>query len=575
MKKDDFASESKNNIDKTLERLYNMGQPPKFVFAVIILLYVLANFIVISFSGKVGAVNILGNAIPYFIFTGVFSSVANMCIIFLVVFFKKIGYVTAVVILLSQFPVLFMRLFVEHSYAAIPGFFSNSFTLVAVTIIYLGNRTLRKYQERVRHEAVTDSLTGLPNRFACKEIIEDFAKHDLPFAVVSVDLNNFKGINDTMGHEVGNKVLVEVASRWKRLADSGKNPTVDFVTRFSGDEFTFLIRNYKSGAELLESIGSYKAELEKTVTIDDCDYFLTACFGYAEFPSDADKGTNLLSCAGAAMHRLKKQNGSNGILHFLPDMLKIEQTLETERKIRGALDNGGIYLNLQPQYGMDHTLRGFEALARMKDSDGSPVSPAEFIPVAEKTGLIDRVDISVFRQVADFLSSVLAKKESDIIISFNISVRHLMKNNFVEEIKEILKTSGVPARNLELEITESVMIDSVDQALKRLKEIKDMGIKIAIDDFGTGYSSLSYLNKLPADLLKIDKAFIDPINSSEAAKQYVATIVNIGHVMNLEVISEGVESNEQLETLASIGCDFIQGYLWGRPVPLEEAAKMV
>ncbi|MBR3548472.1 MAG: EAL domain-containing protein, partial [Treponema sp.] len=310
-------------------------------------------------------------------------------------------------------------------------------------------------------------------------------------------------------------------------------------------------------------------------TIDDCDYFLTACFGYAEFPSDADKGTNLLSCAGAAMHRLKKQNGSNGILHFLPDMLKIEQTLETERKIRGALDNGGIYLNLQPQYSMDHTLRGFEALARMKDSDGSPVSPAEFIPVAEKTGLIDRVDISVFRQVADFLSSVLAKKKSDIIISFNISVRHLMKNNFVEEIKEILKTSGVPARNLELEITESVMIDSVDQALKRLKEIKDMGIKIAIDDFGTGYSSLSYLNKLPADLLKIDKAFIDPINSSEAAKQYVATIVNIGHVMNLEVISEGVESNEQLETLASIGCDFIQGYLWGRPVPLEEAAKMV
>jgi len=188
---------------------------------------------------------------------------------------------------------------------------------------------------------------------------------------------------------------------------------------------------------------------------------------------------------------------------------------------------------------------------------------------------VDKVDMCVFRQATSFLAEVLKKGDSDITVSFNVSVRHLMKNNFIEEIKDVIEKSGVPAEHLELEITESIMIDSADKALRRINEVKEMGIKVAIDDFGTGYSSLSYLSKLPSDLLKIDKSFIDTMNTSESSKQYVASIVTIGHVMNLKVISEGVEHPDQLETLRDIGCDYIQGYIWGKPLPPEEAAKLV
>ena len=301
---------------------------------------------------------------------------------------------------------------------------------------------------------------------------------------------------------------------------------------------------------------------------------MTACFGYAEFPTDnADEGT-LFSCADAAMHEIKRQGRANHILHFTSDLINKEKNLETERKIRMALENDTVFFNLQPQFDMEHKLRGFETLARMKDSDGRLIPPSEFIPVAEKIGLVDQIDLSVFRKAATFFAGIVRKTGTDAILSINISVKHLMKNNFIEEMKEIIDISGIPVKNLEVEVTESVMIDS-DRALKCIDELKEMGIRIAIDDFGTGYSSLSYLNKLPADLLKIDKAFIDEMNSSDSSKQYVASIIRIGHILGLEVISEGVEFQDQLEVLKNIGCDFIQGYIWGRPLASEDAEKLM
>lgn len=249
--------------------------------------------------------------------------------------------------------------------------------------------------------------------------------------------------------------------------------------------------------------------------------------------------------------------------------------LEIENMIRTALENDTIYFNLQPQYDMDHKLRGFEALARMKDSEGKNVSPGEFIPVAEKVGLIDKVDGAVFRKAAAFFGELLRKTGADLMLSINASVRHIMKNDFIDEIRELISSSGIPADKLEIEITESIMIESADKALQYIDEIKSMGIKIAIDDFGTGYSSLSYLNKFPANLLKIDKSFIDEMNSSDSSRQYVAAIISIGHIMGFDVISEGVEETEQLETLRKIGCDYIQGFIWGRPLSSEEAEKLV
>ena len=276
----------------------------------------------------------------------------------------------------------------------------------------------------------------------------------------------------------------------------------------------------------------------------------------------------------ARIGQAQKTNNSSRILRYNSDLLQSEKMMEIERKLRIALDTDNILCYLQPLYNISHQLYGFEALARLKDIDGTLVSPSTFIPVAEKTGLIDKVDIQVFKKAAAFLSELLKKNQTDLVISVNISVRHLMKNNCIDEIKDILKKSGVPAKHFKIEITESIMIDSDEKALNRINEIKNLGMKIAIDDFGTGYSSLSYLQKFPADMLKIDKSFIDVMNSSESSQKYVASIISIGHILNLEVISEGVESTDQLETLQNIGCDYIQGYIWGKPLPLEEAGKL-
>jgi EAL domain-containing protein (putative c-di-GMP-specific phosphodiesterase class I) len=211
----------------------------------------------------------------------------------------------------------------------------------------------------------------------------------------------------------------------------------------------------------------------------------------------------------------------------------------------------------------------------MKDTDGNFISPGEFIPVAEKVGLVDKVDGTVFRKAAMFLGELIKKTGADIVLSVNVSVRHLMKNDFLDELKEILNESGLASDRVEIEITESIMIDSAEKAIMCIDKLHEMGIKIAIDDFGTGYSSLSYLNNFPANILKIDKSFIDKMNMNESSKQYVAAIISIGHIMGFDVISEGVEEERQLETLREIGCDFIQGFIWGRPLPKEEAEKLV
>ena len=221
-------------------------------------------------------------------------------------------------------------------------------------------------------------------------------------------------------------------------------------------------------------------------------------------------------------------------MKFTKEILKEEHTLEVEKKIRVALEKDNIYFQLQPQFDMNHKLRGFETLARMKDEEGNVVSPGEFIPVAEKVGLIDRVDGCVFQKSAEFFSDMLKKTHADI--------------TFFKEVTKILETTGLPPKNLEIEITESIMLDGDDKATECIRKIRDMGIQIAIDDFGTGYSSLSYLYKFPANLLKIDKAFIDKMNTGESSRQYVQAIISIGHIMNFEVISEGVEEPEQLET---------------------------
>ena len=564
-----------NKFATTLNNVSVNKEVSKVVLIFLLLLFFIANFITQNLSQSQDIWMINGQPLHVSMLAGVTASLGNICILLIVILFGKVGFIISLLLLLSQFPRLLSAIFLGHNYATVQGVFTNLLTITASVIIFMNHRRVVNYQKKMREQAITDQLTGIPNRFACFELMNDLISKHEKFVLVSTDLNNFKSINDTMGHTVGNEVLIEICKRWKAIASDPENETVDFLARPGGDEFLLVIRSYEDTAAVERAIQRYQDALEQKITIDDCDYFLNASFGYAEYPTDAETPIVLISYADTAMHEVKDSSKNDRILHFTQDLAKIEQNLATERKIRNALEQDTIFYYLQPQYDVDHKLRGFEALARMKDADGNMISPGVFIPVAEKIGLIDKVDLSVFRKSAMFFGKLINETNADITLSINISVRHLMKNNFMDEIRDILEKSNLQPKNLEIEITESIMIDSIDKALEVIGEIKDMGIKIAIDDVGTGYSSLSYLNKFPADLLKVDKSFIDEMNASESSRQYVATIISIGHIMNLDVISEGVEEPEQLETLKEIGCDFIQGFIWGKPLPPEEAEKLV
>ena len=564
-----------NRVDKTLRKLSLNREAPKSAFILLLILFFISMFLTSRIALSDETTYLFGIPFENKSFTGIFSMMGNICLICLAMLFRRTGYFTALAMLVLQFPLMYVSIIVRKNYSNIPGLFNNLLIILAITFIFFGNRKIQAYQNHIREQAVTDRLTGLPNRFACTELMQDLLWRTERFAVVSADLNNFKSINDTMGHDTGDNVLKEIARRWKDLANSLTTGTIDFVARITGDEFFIILTGYDSEEAVISTIEAYKEELEKKITIDDCDYYMTACFGYSMCPEDSDVIDNLFTFSDAALHEIKKTGSGSRVLRFSMDVLNSEDALEIERKIRSALTNGNIFYQLQPQYDMDHKLRGFEALARMKDDDGSFISPMDFIPVAEKTGLVDRIDMRVFELAVQFLDNVITETGADITLSANVSVRHLMKNNFIEDLKKVLDKYDVSPERIEIEITESMMIDSAEKALQRIDELKQLGMKVAIDDFGTGYSSLSYLNNFPTDMLKIDKSFIDNMSLNESSKQYVAMIISIGHTLDLKVISEGVESADQVMVLKDIGCDYIQGYVWGRPMLPEDAYKLV
>ncbi|HAH18533.1 bifunctional diguanylate cyclase/phosphodiesterase [uncultured Eubacterium sp.] len=561
--------------ERVINRLSEQHKKPMIFFVIIVFLYMTSTILTSVTASQSVTINLFGLTIPVYTFAGVLSAISEICIIFMAFYYGKLGYFTAIVLQIIQFQSIIIGIVYKHNMTSIPGLFSSLLTIIAVTIIYFNNKRIETYQKEIQKQAVSDGLTGLPNRYACSKLIDTLYAKKEKYIITSIDLNGFKGINDTLGFDIGNSVLKEIANRWMTLADNNDKNSSDFIARVSGDEFVIIIRNYASQDQALNKIKEYEKKLTERITIDDCDIYVNASFGYAEYPLDSAEKDFVYTCAETAMHEVKRRNISNHILHFTPDMLTDEHLLEIEGKIKKALEEQTFFFHLQPQFNMEHKLRGFEALARMKDSDGAFISPGEFIPVAEKIGLIDKVDEMIFRKSALFFGKLLKKSGADITLSINVSVKHLMKNDFLDEIQRILDESGVPATNLEIEITESIMIDSVDKALECIDKIRAMGIQIAIDDFGTGYSSLSYLNKFPANLLKIDKSFIDTMNTSKSSKQYVSAIISMGHIMGFDVISEGVEEDAQIETLKEIGCDFIQGYIWGRPLPQEEAEKLV
>ena len=560
--------------EKMLDEFSQDKNVPIWGFFLLLFLYFIGAVLVNGSSTSDQMVFLFGRPMPIRTLTGAFSSLFNLCVILMVVIYKKPGFIVSIVTLIAQYPTLIINL-VRGNVNVIPGFFTNSLIIVTIIILYRFIRNKDRYQEKMRNLAITDRLTKLPNRFAASELSDARIKKNEPFGFAIVSLNNFKGISNALGQQTGDQILIQVGKRWQDLADSGKTGTRDFVAFRKNNEFAIIVSDYLSEDELRNTLECYEEALREKLIIDNCDFALSASIGFSSFPEDAYDTETLVNNAYTAMYKAYETTHSGCIVRFTPDIVKNDTSIEIERKIRYALENNQVYFNLQPQFDMNHRLRGFEALARIKDVNGKQINPADFIPVAEKAGLVDSIDREVFSASAKFFGKLLKKTKSDLILSVNVSVHHLLRINFIEELKEILASSEVPAKNLEIEITESVMIESVEKAMDRIKQIKAMGISIAIDDFGTGYSSLSYLSSFPADVLKIDRSFIVNMGSGMAAKSYVAAIIAIGHIMKYKVIAEGVETADQLENLSEAGNDYVQGFLWGRPLEPEEAAKLV
>lgn len=432
------------------------------------------------------------------------------------------------------------------------------------------NRAMKENEERLYHLVHYDTLTELPNRAKIIDrldlLVNLLSQKSMGFSLLYIDLDHFKRINDSVSHKVGDMTLQAVTVRLRNIIHPD-----DMLGRLAGDDFAVIVQRQLKEEELLIYSEGIRRSISELITINGNEFTITASIGIAMYPSDGHNGMDLIRNAETAMYKAK-EFGRNSVQFFRKEMLDdVLRRVKYESGLLMSIQNNEIFLVYQPQY---HTktkkLRGFESLARWQNEKYGLVSPGQFIPVAEEAGFIIPLGEWILQKVCgrmNYLSSVYGK---DLIMSVNISAVQIMAPAFVNTVKKILAQTKCNPRNLEFEVTESVMIASVEHVVKVLNEIKALGIRIALDDFGTGYSSLSYLRQLPIETLKIDKSFVDSIYSEGVERHMVGSIITLVHEMDMQVVAEGVDDPGQLEYLANHECDFIQGYIWGHPLTEDE-----
>ncbi len=432
-----------------------------------------------------------------------------------------------------------------------------------------------KAQASLNRLAHYDPLTGLPNRQLANDRLQQVLAHTHRqggrAALFFIDLDNFKQTNDSFGHSVGDGLLQAVAVRLLgRLRES------DGLARLSGDEFLLLLPDITDIPDAAAVAEKILAALAAPFRIGRYEVFVTASIGISIFPDDAEDREDLLRFADTAMFHAK-QGGRNGYRFFTEAMNgRIRHYSQIENALRHALTSNELELHYQPQVvARSGRIVGMEALLRWHSPALGGIPPAEFIPIAESSGLIGAVG-----EWALLTACVQGKRWADmnlgdLRLAVNVSALQLKKKGFVARVSEILAASGLPPGRLELEITESAMIDGTDEAVAVLEELHALGIRIAIDDFGTGYSSLSRLKKLPIGMLKIDKSFVAgvTVNADDAA--IAVAIITLGHSLHLQVIAEGVETKAQLDFMIEHGCDEVQGYLLSKPLPVDDCTRLL
>jgi diguanylate cyclase (GGDEF)-like protein/PAS domain S-box-containing protein len=414
--------------------------------------------------------------------------------------------------------------------------------------------------KRIEELAYSDALTGLPNRVTLSERVE-FAlamsqRHDAPFALLFLDLDRFKQINDSLGHLAGDRVLVDVAQRLLTCVRK-----VDTVARLGGDEFVLLLN--QTDARGAETIARRALEvLAEPFELDGMNFSVTASIGIALYPNDGASMNDLIKNADAAMYRVKER-GRAGFRFYQPQMnVDLLARMKLDHAMRLALERGDFRLHYQPQVELKGgAVIGAEALLRWRDADLGDVSPGEFIPVAEESGFIvslgDWVLCEAVRQGAAWFA-----QRRQMVVSVNVSALQFQQPGFVARVASVLAEAGLPARWLELELTESILIQDADEALARLRALDRIGVQLAIDDFGTGYSSLGYLKRFPIRKLKIDRSFIKGLPGDESDAGIALAVIQVARALRLRVIGEGVETEAQRDFLRDAGCDEFQGFLY-------------
>lgn len=486
-----------------------------------------------------------------------------ICICMVSTDYKKGRVVSTVLIAVSIFSAI-MEMVRSHALNSLPGVINMIVSLIS---IYLLCDQLESREKSI----VTDYLTKLNNRHGLVLALNKKIAKKESFYVMYLDFENFKLVNDSLGHRCGDFVLKTISERIQDTVGSK-----GILGRIGGDEFIFILSDkydpLKTANDILTAINE-KIEIPTGDKI--VDFYISAFIGISKHPDDAGDPDSLIKYADIAMYHSAK-NKQKRINFFDNQMEKeLHRQVELERIIKESLADNSFYLVYQPQYILDgKKLRGFESLIRLKTNAGEFISPGEFIPVAERSDLILEIDDYVIRRALREFKEPVERSNRSFIVSVNISAKNITFPGFAERLKTMLDEVDFPAECFEIEITEYCLAASVDVTIDNIQKLRDMGIHVALDDFGTGYTSLSYLAKLPINLLKIDKSLVDNIVTDEKSREFANAVISMGHLMNCEVISEGVENETQLDILREQSCDFIQGYVWSRPLDYNKAVEL-